>query len=193
MPPRRSGHQAHLDRADADCIAFEQTYKGKLAAMAASADGGAALAAAGKNSTKRSTPHGAGSAPTRGSFMPVTPSIRRGRNSTGDIQERMTAASTHLLCLRRSNSIASTMPFWKPRWPIPRSAITGRGGRRPPFRPYQLEDRVEQLFHEKSVTAYSAWNRQFDRQSPICVSRWPANRSPSADAQSHGGSFGCEA
>src|ERR1700728_3515959 len=30
------------------------------------------------------------------------------------------------------------------------------------YRPYQLEDRVEQLFHEKSMTAYSAWNRQFD-------------------------------
>ena len=30
------------------------------------------------------------------------------------------------------------------------------------YKPYQLEDRVEQLFHEKSVTGYSAWNRQFD-------------------------------
>ena len=30
------------------------------------------------------------------------------------------------------------------------------------YRPYQLEDRVEQLFHEKSMTGYSAWNRQFD-------------------------------
>src|SRR5438132_88397 len=29
-------------------------------------------------------------------------------------------------------------------------------------KPYQLEDRIEQLFHEKSVTAYSAWNRLFD-------------------------------
>ena len=29
-------------------------------------------------------------------------------------------------------------------------------------KPYQLEDRVEQLFHEKSVTAYGAWNRLFD-------------------------------
>jgi len=28
--------------------------------------------------------------------------------------------------------------------------------------PYQLEDRVEQLFHEKSVTGFSAWNRLFD-------------------------------
>jgi len=29
-------------------------------------------------------------------------------------------------------------------------------------KPYQLEERIEQLFHEKSVTAYSAWNRLFD-------------------------------
>jgi oligoendopeptidase F len=29
-------------------------------------------------------------------------------------------------------------------------------------RPYQLEDRIEQLFHEKSVTGYSAFNRLFD-------------------------------
>jgi oligoendopeptidase F len=29
-------------------------------------------------------------------------------------------------------------------------------------KPYQLEDRVEQLFHEKSVISYSAWNRLFD-------------------------------
>src|SRR5947207_4024705 len=28
--------------------------------------------------------------------------------------------------------------------------------------PYQLEDRVEQLFHENSVTGYSAWTRLFD-------------------------------
>ncbi|MBS1180671.1 MAG: pepF1 [Proteobacteria bacterium] len=29
-------------------------------------------------------------------------------------------------------------------------------------KPYQLEDRVEELFHDKSITAYSAWNRLFD-------------------------------
>lgn len=29
-------------------------------------------------------------------------------------------------------------------------------------RPYQLEERVEQLFHEKSLTGHSAWNRLFD-------------------------------
>lgn len=31
-------------------------------------------------------------------------------------------------------------------------------------KPYQLEDRVEQLFHEKSVTGRSAWNRLFDNK-----------------------------
>jgi oligoendopeptidase F len=30
-------------------------------------------------------------------------------------------------------------------------------------KPYQLEDRVEKLFHEKSQTGYSAWNRLFDQ------------------------------
>ena len=29
-------------------------------------------------------------------------------------------------------------------------------------RPYQLDDRIEQLFHEKSMTGHAAWNRLFD-------------------------------
>jgi oligoendopeptidase F len=29
-------------------------------------------------------------------------------------------------------------------------------------KPYQLDDKLEQLFHEKSMTGYSAWNRLFD-------------------------------
>jgi oligoendopeptidase F len=29
-------------------------------------------------------------------------------------------------------------------------------------KPYQLEERLERLFHEKSLTSYSAWNRLFD-------------------------------
>jgi len=29
-------------------------------------------------------------------------------------------------------------------------------------RPFQLEDRIEQLFHEKSMTGHAAWNRLFD-------------------------------
>ncbi len=41
--------------------------------------------------------------------------------------------------------------------PIRRSRITGRGSRIVrKEKPYQLEDRVEQLFHEKSVTGCAA-------------------------------------
>ncbi len=29
-------------------------------------------------------------------------------------------------------------------------------------KPYQLDDKLEELFHDKSVTAYSAWNRLYD-------------------------------
>src|SRR5690606_5905377 len=29
-------------------------------------------------------------------------------------------------------------------------------------KPYQLDDKLEELFHDKSTTAYSAWNRLFD-------------------------------
>ena len=29
-------------------------------------------------------------------------------------------------------------------------------------KPYQLDDKLEELFHDKSVTAFSAWNRLFD-------------------------------
>jgi oligoendopeptidase F len=29
-------------------------------------------------------------------------------------------------------------------------------------KPYELDDKLEQLFHEKSITGYSAWNRLFD-------------------------------
>src|SRR5690606_25094691 len=29
-------------------------------------------------------------------------------------------------------------------------------------KPYQLDDKLEELFHDKSVTAFSAWNRLYD-------------------------------
>jgi oligoendopeptidase F len=150
-----------LDRADADCVAFEEAYKGKLAAMAASDGGGAALAAAvteyeaiddlmGRLGSYAGLVHAGNTVdPARTKFY-------------GDIQERMTAASTHLLFFalelnRIDDAVLETA-----------MADPALGHYRPwledvrHFRPYQLEDRVEQLFHEKSVTAYSAWNRQFD-------------------------------
>ena len=80
----------------------------------------------------------------------------------GDMQERITAASLHLLFftleLNRLDDAVLEAAMADP----------ALGHYRPWIedirkdKPYQLEDRVEQLFHEKSVTGYSAWNRLFD-------------------------------
>jgi oligoendopeptidase F len=148
-----------LDRADAECAAFEEAYKGKLAGLAA-ADG-AALAAAvrryeaiddlmGRLSSFAGLIHAGDTLdPARTKFY-------------GDVQERLTAASIHLLFFTLELNRIDDAVLDKA------TADPALGHYRPwledvrRYRPYQLEDRVEQLFHEKAVTAYSAWNRHFD-------------------------------
>ncbi|MCO5065060.1 MAG: M3 family oligoendopeptidase [Rhizobiaceae bacterium] len=81
----------------------------------------------------------------------------------GDVQEKLTDAGTHLIFfgLELNN--------------IPDNLIDAALEADPAFghyrpwiedlrkdKPHQLEDRVEQLFHEKSVTGRGAWNRLFD-------------------------------
>ncbi len=155
-----------LERVDAECAAFEADYKGKLAALAGAPQGGAsqsgaALAAAvrryeaiddliGRLGSYAGLVHAGDTVdPARTKFY-------------GDIQDRMTAASTHLLFftleLNRIDDAALEAAMADPALNHYRPWL--EDVRR--YRPYQLEDRVEQLFHEKSVTAYSAWNRQFD-------------------------------
>jgi oligoendopeptidase F len=150
-----------LDKTDADCAAFETDYKGKLANLAGVPQGGAALAEAvrayeaiddlmGRLGSYAGLVHAGNTVdPARTKFY-------------GDVQERLTTASTHLLFftleLNRIDDAVLDAAMADP----------ALGHYRPwlddvrRYRPYQLEDRVEQLFHEKSVTAYSAWNRQFD-------------------------------
>jgi oligoendopeptidase F len=150
-----------LNRTDAECAAFEDAYKGKLATLAAAPDGGAALAAAvrryeaiddlmGRLGSFAGLVHAGNTVdPARTKFY-------------GDVQERLTAASIHLLFFTLElNRIEDAI--------LERAMADPALGHYRPwledvrrYRPYQLEDRVEQLFHEKSVTAYSAWNRHFD-------------------------------
>src|SRR6201997_1026447 len=148
-----------LDRADAECAAFEEAYKGKLAGL--SAADGAALAAAvrryeaiddlmGRLSSFAGLIHAGDTLdPARTKFY-------------GDVQERLTAASIHLLFftleLNRIDAAVLDQAMADPALGHYRPWL--EDVRR--YRPDQLEDRVEQLFHEKSVTAYSAWNRNFD-------------------------------
>jgi oligoendopeptidase F len=148
-----------LDRTDDECATFEEDYKGKLAGLAAA--GGAALAAAvrryeaiddlmGRLSSFAGLIHAGDTLdPARTKFY-------------GDMQERLTAASIHLLFftleLNRIDDAVLDQAMADPALGHYRPWL--EDVRR--YRPYQLEDRVEQLFHEKSVTAYSAWNRHFD-------------------------------
>ena len=80
----------------------------------------------------------------------------------GDMQERITAAYLHLLFftleLNRIDDAVLEKAMADPALGLYRPWIEDI--RRD--KPYQLEDRVEQLFHEKSMTGYSAFNRLFD-------------------------------
>jgi len=151
-----------LDRVDADCLAFEEAYKGRLADLARSPGGGATLAGAVKRYEAIDDVIGrlvsyAGLVHAGDTTDPVRAKFY------GDVQERITAASTHLLFftleLNRIDDGLIEAAMGDPALRHYRPWIEDVRKERP----YQLEDRVEQLFHEKSVTAHGAWNRLFDQ------------------------------
>jgi oligoendopeptidase F len=150
-----------LARVDAECNAFEERYKGKLAGLAQGADGGAALAGTIKEleaiddligriaSFAQLVYTGNTTDPARAKFF-------------GDVQEQITTSSSHLLFFTLElNKIADDV--------LARAMADPALAHYRPWvedvrkeKPYQLEDRIEQLFHEKSVTGQAAWNRLFD-------------------------------
>src|SRR3984957_13911338 len=150
-----------LERTHADCLAFEQDYKGKLAGLAAAPEGGSALGEAVRRYEAISDRMG-----RLGSYAVLIhegDTVDPARTKFyGDMQERMTTASTHLLFfeleLNRIDDAQLEAALADPALDHYRPWL--EDVRR--YRPYQLEDRVEQLFHEKSMTGYTAWNRQFD-------------------------------
>ena len=150
-----------LDRTDAECVAFENAYKGKLAEMAKSADAGAALADAVRH--YEAIDDLTGRLGSYAGLLHAGDTVDPQRTKFfGDVQERLTAASTHLLFfsleLNRIDDALIEAAMRDPALGHYRPWI--EDVRR--YRPYQLEDRIEQLFHEKSMTAFAAWNWQFD-------------------------------
>jgi oligoendopeptidase F len=151
-----------LDRIDAECAAFETDYKGKLAEETAKPGGGEWLAGAVKRYEAIDDLAG-----RLGSYAglvhagdSVDPAISK---FYGDVSERITAASVHLLFfgleLNRIDDAVIEAAMQTPALGHYRPWI--EDGRKD--KPYQLEDRVEQLFHEKSQTGYGAFNRLFDQ------------------------------
>src|ERR1700693_500786 len=151
-----------LQKMDADCVAFETDYKGQLAEHAAGEDGGSWLAGvvrryeaiddlAGRLGSYAGLVHAGDS---------VDPVISK---FYGDVSERLTNASVHLLFfaleLNRVDDATMERAMQTPELGYYRPRIEDLRK----DKPYQLEDRVEQLFHEKSQSGYAAFNRLFDQ------------------------------
>jgi oligoendopeptidase F len=150
-----------LAKSDTESVSFETRFKGKLGELAARPDAGRKLAEAviafekleellGRIISYAGLIHaGDTSDPVRSKFF-------------GDVQEKITAASAHLLFFALELNRIDDAVIEKA------MADPALGHYRPWIedvrkeKPYQLEDRVEQLFHEKSVTGRGAWNRLFD-------------------------------
>ncbi len=149
-----------LERIDADCVAFEEAHKGRLAELAKDRQGAGLLDAVkryealdeliGRLISFAGLLYSGDTAdPARAKFY-------------GDVQERLTAASSHLLffTLELNRLDDALLEAAMTDGPLAHYRPWIEDVRKE--KPYQLEDRVEQLFHEKSVTAQGAWNRLFD-------------------------------
>jgi oligoendopeptidase F len=152
---------ADLDRAAERSAAFEARYKGTLAELAAGANGGDALAAAIREFEAIEEIMG-----RLGSFAGL---VYSGDTSDparskfyGDLQDRLTTVSTHLLFfaleLNRLDDDLLARAMRSPALAHYRPWLEDLRLEKP----YQLDDRIERLFHEKSVTGRGAWNRLFD-------------------------------
>jgi oligoendopeptidase F len=151
-----------LAKLNADCVAFETDYRGKLAEHTAREDGGAFLAEAVKRYEAIDDVAGrlgsyAGLVHAGDSLDPAISKFY------GDVSERLTAASTHLLFfqleLNRIDDAVLQGAMQTPALAHYRPWIEDLRK----DKPYQLEDRIEQLFHEKSQSGFTAWNRLFDQ------------------------------
>lgn len=150
-----------LDRALAECASFAQAWRGKLAEIAASPGAGERLNEAVSAYEKLED--------LLGRIMSYAGLIYSGDTTDatrakfyGDAQEKITNASSDLLFF--------TLELNRIEDHVLEAAMTGSplAHYRPWIedirreKPYQLDDRIEQLFHEKSVTGRGAWNRLFD-------------------------------
>src|SRR5215210_4940773 len=150
-----------LDRAAKLSADFERRYKGKLAGLAEAPEGRVALAEAiagfeaveeiiGRLGSFAGLVYsGDTTDPARAKFY-------------GDLQDRLTTISTQLLFfaleLNRLDDQVLDRALAAPELALYRPWIEDLRLERP----YQLDDEIERLFHEKSVTGRGAWNRLFD-------------------------------
>ena len=152
---------ADLESGLADCRRFEESHKGKLAALLGS-DGGPAKLAAVIGAYEQIEDRLGRIASFAGLVYAGETTNPDYAKFYGDVQEKLTTASSHLLFftleLNRLEEADlakaltdEALAHWQPWIEDTRREL-----------PHQLEDRIEQLFHEKSVSGRGAWNRLFD-------------------------------
>ncbi|HKQ95551.1 MAG TPA: M3 family oligoendopeptidase [Aestuariivirgaceae bacterium] len=150
-----------LKKARSVAEAFADRYKGKLAEMATAADGGERLAQSLKDYEALDELLGRVGSYAQLFYVGDTTDPKRAK-FYGDVTQALTDISVQLVFFELElNRIADAT--------MEAALKTPALARYRPWiddlrkeRPYQLDDRLEQLFQEKSVTGYSAWNRLFD-------------------------------
>ena len=152
---------ADLARAESECRAFAEAYRGRLDGLAR---GDSAAATLGEAVQRYEAVED-----LLGRLMSYAGLVYSGDTTDpkrmkfyGDTQERLTAASSELLFftleLNRIDDAVLDRAMSEP--PLARYKPWLEDIRKE--KPYQLDDKIEQLFHEKSVTGRAAWNRLFD-------------------------------
>lgn len=153
--------RADMAQAQADAIAFETRWKGKLA-MAATKIGGEGIGEAIKELEAIEERMGRIAAFAGLTYFSDTSKPANGK-LYGDVQSKLTDISAHLLFFSLElNRIADAVidaaleadrlaAHYKP-WILDLRKD----------KPYQLDDKLEQLFLEKSMTGATAFNRLFD-------------------------------
>ena len=150
-----------LAKAIDECKAFADTYRGQLAALAEAPDAAEALG--------RAVARYEAAEDLLGRLMSYAGLVYSGDTTDpkrakfyGDTQDRLTAASSDVLffTLELNRIDDAVLDRAMEKAPLAHYRPWIEDLRRD--KPFQLEDKLEQLFHEKSVTGRSAWNRLFD-------------------------------
>jgi oligoendopeptidase F len=150
-----------LEAAEEECKSFAQAYRGTLQALLDGKEPEQALTAAIRRYEALEDRLGRIISFAGLVYAGDTTDPKRAK-FYGDAQERLTAASSDLLFFQLELNRLDDARLAKA------SAKEPLAHYRPWLedirkeKPFQLDDKIEQLFHEKSVTSRAAWNRLFD-------------------------------
>ena len=154
-------YTADMERAATEAAEFARTYRGKLQALVQSEMAPVKLYEAIKRFEALEDVMGRIMSYAGLMYAGDTTDAVRGK-FYGDAQEKITTASSDLLffVLELNRIDDAVLDGIAARAPLSHFAPWLEDIRKE--KPHQLDDKLEQLFHEKSVVGRSAWNRLFD-------------------------------